>query len=1225
MFEFHVSRRARDAYRFDESLFVFDGRVIFVDSRAARLFAQKINARRPRDKAVRAGEIYALGLLEEYRHAIVQAYRKQVNSYVLRDALQDLSGRRIDPETVRGTLGRFLHDFPPVAVYNNLVSIKEYLDSPMTPPPREAALEEMLMLRLTNINPAADPLRELFDDAPLSRETAYLKIISGLRGFFDTQPAFGPDRQNLIDLLIAPVLASPRSLKGQLEFILFRWGPILGKTLPRILGGLDLLREEEKFGGGGPGPARTPIFGADSLAASLALFGVSPGFAGPRPPDPEPENFSPDLHWMPHLVLIAKNTYVWLDQLSRKYGRPVNRLDQIPDEELDALRDAGITGLWLIGLWERSRASRRIKQIMGNPEAVASAYSLFDYVVAGDLGGDPALHNLKERAGRRGLRLASDMVPNHMGIDSRWVVEHPDWFIGLPEPPFPAYSFNGPDLSWDERVGIRIEDRYYDRTDAAVVFQRLDKWTGDVRYIYHGNDGTSFPWNDTAQLDFLYPRVREAVIQTILHVARSFPIIRFDAAMTLAKRHLQRLWYPEPGTGGAIPSRSEHGLTREAFEAAIPVEFWREVVDRVAAEAPDTLLLAEAFWLMEGYFVRTMGMHRVYNSAFMNMLRDEDNAKYRQVIKNTLQFDPEILKRYVNFMNNPDERTAIDQFGDNDKYFGVCTMLATLPGLPMIGHGQIEGFTEKYGMEYRRAYYDESPRDGLVDRHRREIFPLFRKRALFAEASRFLLFDFFKPEGKVDENVFAYSNGTDRDRALVVFHNKYAETRGWIRTSAAFARKTGAGDEKVLVRKTLVEGLHLPDDPFAWVVFKDMVTGLEYIRNGRELGLKGLYLELAAYKYAVFTDFRVVRDDDRRLYSRIAAELSGGGVAGLEQAAVDSWLSPVQAAFRELVNPGFFEWLMTKRIFKRGTPLDPEAGRQAGEKAGRLTEAAARLLGGNNDNSAPGSGGAGAADAVATAARRDYEAILRLPVIEKRGRTPGSKTYQDAMRYLKSGLTGPVSAGKAAGKTRRRTEAKPHASRFDAGIEPGSAWVSLFCWAAVRAVGRLAGRRNPADLLDEWGLERIINDAWRDSGCAGAGQADVPGIIRALAGNPDGIDPNQSARQNARRLAETLFGEARFRQALRVNEFQGIEYFNQESFDATRWLLVAAEALRSHGVSMTAACRAAVSGRMKITSRAARTISRAFALSDMLRRAERKSGFETAKLLSFFKKKDGQE
>ncbi len=97
-------------------------------------------------------------------------------------------------------------------------------------------------------------------------------------------------------------------------------------------------------------------------------------------------------------------------------------------------------------------------------------------------------------------------------------------------------------------------------------------------------------------------------------------------------------------------------MSKEDFDKAMPEEFWREVVDRVATEVPDTLLLAEAFWLMEGYFVRSLGMHRVYNSAFMNMLRNEENAKYRQLIKSTLTFDPEILKRYVNFMNNPDEK-----------------------------------------------------------------------------------------------------------------------------------------------------------------------------------------------------------------------------------------------------------------------------------------------------------------------------------------------------------------------------------------------------------------------------------------------------------------------------------------------------------------------------------------------------------------------------------------
>ena len=406
-----------------------------------------------------------------------------------------------------------------------------------------------------------------------------------------------------------------------------------------------------------------------------------------------------------------------------------------------------MTGLWLIGLWERSKASEKIKRLRGQADAVASAYSLDDYRIAGDLGGEEAYQNLRDRAWTRGIRLSSDMVPNHMGIDSRWVIDHPEWFLSLPEPPYPVYGYNGPDLSDDPRVGIVLEDHYWDDTDAAVVFKRFDRETGDERYVYHGNDGTSFPWNDTAQLDFLDPAVREQVIQTILAVARQFPIIRFDAAMVLAKKHIQRLWWPEPGSAGAIPSRAEHAIPKAEFDRLMPHEFWREVVDRVAQEVPGTLLLAEAFWLLEGYFVRTLGMHRVYNSAFMHMLRDEDGAGYRKVIKETIEFDPEILKRYVNFMSNPDEKPALQQFGKGDKYFGVATVLATLPGLPMLGHGQVQGFGEQYGMEFRRAMLDEKPDPWLVERHEREIFPLLHRRAWFAEASDFLLYDLVTPSG----------------------------------------------------------------------------------------------------------------------------------------------------------------------------------------------------------------------------------------------------------------------------------------------------------------------------------------------------------------------------------------------------------------------------------------------------------------------------------------------
>src|SRR5215831_3220264 len=894
VFEFHVSRRARDRYQFSDTLFSLSGNVVFADLAAGRDFAHRMTQFRDAGRVgqeVHPGALNAMGLIDEAMHAVIALYRRQRDPAVMQAALTWL-GARFGEEELDRTLLRFAQEFPTVAVYRGRQTAAEWLaGSSDGISHREVALEELILLWLANSNPAFRPFQELFDDAELSRSTAYSRITAGLHEYFDTRPRFGPSDQNLIDLLRAPALAAPHSLEGQLAFLRSHWEALLGDLVGKMLIALDVLKEEavslwmrfhpvtDHFG--------MPAVGDSSIAA-VPSFGHA---------EHEYERFSPDQDWMPRAVVIAKSVYVWLHQLSQTYGRSVNRLDQIPDEELDLLARRGFTGLWLIGLWERSGASQRIKQMCGNPEAAASAYSLYDYVIAQDLGGETACANLRDRAWARGIRLASDMVPNHMGIDSRWVLEHPDWFISLPYSPFPVYTFNGVNVAGDDRVEIKIEDHYFDRTDAAVVFRRQDRWTGDTRYIYHGNDGTSFPWNDTAQLNYLKPEVREAVIQTILHVARMFPIIRFDAAMTLTKRHYQRLWFPEPGSGGAIPSRAEHGISKAAFDAAMPVEFWREVVDRVAAEAPNTLLLAEAFWLMEGYFVRTLGMHRVYNSAFMNMLKNEENANYRSVMKNTLEFDPEVLKRYVNFMNNPDERTAIDQFGKGDKYFGVCTLMATLPGLPMFGHGQFEGLAERYGMEYRRAYRDESPDRDLVTRHEREISPLLHRRALFAEVSEFLLYDFFSDGGWVNEDVFAYSNRAGDARAMVVYHNRYADTRGWIRLSSAYAEKAPDGSRR-LRQRALGEAFGLSSAPGHLVAFRDARSGLEHLHVAAHLSEKGLRLELDAYRCHVFLDWREWADDGRRPWRALCDELGGRGVPSLERALRALELRPVHDALR---------------------------------------------------------------------------------------------------------------------------------------------------------------------------------------------------------------------------------------------------------------------------------------------------------------------------------------
>ena len=1098
---FHIRRALREKYQVDDTFFSLRGNVVFANFYAARLLAQKINAARDADGAIQAGELNALGLIHEILHFVIQQYRQQRGD-VMAQAIAALS-EQVGADAVTSTLQKFVDEFPPLSVWRGQQTIEQYLrESTEGISNREIVLEEMMLVWLENQNPAASPFKELFDDSALATNTAYPQVMSALREYFAAQEPLGATGQTLFDALRAPFLSAPGSLGEQLEFMLNRWRGIAGQLdmsrfFARAVGGIQFIQEEQKFlwqqqaapfGGGGGFTATTPPVPTfqREYRARIDEHGQQVWY-------PEPEQFSPDLDWMPNLVLLAKSTYVWLDQLSKKYAREIKTLDAIPDAELNELRARGITGLWFIGVWERSKASARIKHMMGNTGAIASAYSLYDYEISQELGGHAALEDLKTRAWKRGIRIASDMVPNHMGIDSRWVMEHPEWFIQNSVPPYPSYQFNGVDLSPDARVTIQIEDHYFDKSDAAVVFKRHDNQTDETRFIYHGNDGTSFPWNDTAQLNYLLPQVREQVIQTILHVARMTPVIRFDAAMTLAKKHYQRLWYPLPGESNTIPSRGEYTMTKAEFDAAIPEEFWREVVDRVAAEAPDTLLLAEAFWLMEGYFVRTLGMHRVYNSAFMHMLRDEKNQEYRLVIKNTIEFDPEVLKRYVNFMNNPDERTAVDQFGKGDKYFGVCIMMSTLPGLPMFGHGQIEGFTERYGMEFKTAMLNETADHWLVERHQREIFPLLHKRYLFAGVENFLLYDVYKPNGTVQENVFAYSNRVGQETALVTYNNSYTEARGKIRLAAAYLDKTNDR----LAQRTLTDGLNLRDDENSFVIFRDVISNNEFIRTAREM-TEGFKIALGGYKYAVYLDFRQVTDTPEGAYANLHQRLHGRGVPNVEQAIRDIQLAPLYAAFRDMVNGKMLNEI------RAGENIAAEVA----EKAKAFAQVV-REFGVEN------------ADEKAFAAR----VAKNLASVKKLAFIPPARANKDL-----------------------RAAADDLAKQLDA----DSARDGLAAFAFVHALvtfgddtSEISRGAQAITRIDDWQLGRMLGEALRAAEVADARIWQLIQLYKIALTHP---------RVNS---LETLLRDADVAMFLNVNEYDGVRWFNREQFDAlVNWLQV---------------------------------------------------------------------
>lgn len=341
---FPLARAARDRHDFNAPT--------FADFDLARHLSVRLNATRDLEthpeRAVKAGNLAAAALLNEIFAHVVALYVEEVEKDALQNAPAWVENR--EGETQTQTLFESVaRDFGP----------------PQPLEDRPATLEHLLRLHLANRNRALSTFSELFDDAPL-QPTVYAPAMGDLRAYFETLPPFGPDEQNLFDFLISPLENHPDSIEDQLRFILAKWERLVEPFYARLLTHLDLIREENKPSFFGPGPARVLDFRSGGGSVGMEEY----------------EAFTPDKDWMPSVVLVAKQTYVWLDQLSKKYGHHIFRLDQIPDEELDEMASYGVTGLWLIGLCQRSKASQKIKHITGNPDALASAYSLYSYDIA---------------------------------------------------------------------------------------------------------------------------------------------------------------------------------------------------------------------------------------------------------------------------------------------------------------------------------------------------------------------------------------------------------------------------------------------------------------------------------------------------------------------------------------------------------------------------------------------------------------------------------------------------------------------------------------------------------------------------------------------------------------------------------------------------------------------------------------------------------------------------
>jgi hypothetical protein len=262
----------------------------------------------------------------------------------------------------------------------------------------------------------------------------------------------------------------------------------------------------------------------------------------------------------------------------------------------------------------------------------------------------------------------------------------------------------------------------------------------------------------------------------------------------------------------------------------------------------------------------------------------------------------------------------------------VSVLMATLPGLPMFGHGQIEGYTERYGMDFKQARLNEQPNEGLIARHQQLIAPLLKNRRLFADSADFVMYDFWTDYGDVDENVFAYSNMCGDQRGLILYNNRYGSTHGTIKMSVGFLEKQSGA----LRQKSLHDGLRMPWDDSAILAYRDTAQGLEYLRRARDFRDHGLTVDLRGYQHVVLLDWRELQPSEAYPWDRLCDALHGSGVYSVDEALSQLRLQPLVDTLHRTISETTIQMFAKAAYASLTRELEVEA--KAGKRARPVTK-----------------------------------------------------------------------------------------------------------------------------------------------------------------------------------------------------------------------------------------------------------------------------------------------
>ena len=477
-------------------------------------------------------------------------------------------------------------------------------------------------------------------------------------------------------------------------------------------------------------------------------------------------------------------------------------LGTVPREEWDRLEKLGFNYIWLMGVWKRSGLGVRIFRespdwppfrgymdsiLPGwkDHDVIGSPYSISAYEPDPLIGSWEDVKNARAELHRRGMGLILDFVPNHTAPDHEWIFKHPDFY----------FTFTGGSLP------------------PGLDPSSFTKINQNQKYVARGKDPYYPAWGDTAQLNYFNPALRRAMVSQLKKIAGYCDGLRCDMAMLVIDDIFEKNWGDMARRLGAKSERMSQ------------TEFWAQA----RAALPGLVLIAEAYWDTE-WRLMEMGFDYVYDKTLLDRLLHSS----AQDLRLHLGADAGYQKKLVRFMENHDEQRSAAAFAP-DRLRAAAVMLATLPGMKLFYHGQLEGIKVRTPVQLGRSV-PEAPADGF-------LMQAFYSR-LLGITSR----DVFHEGRWRLKDVFPFSDGSYRN--LIAYTWNPVSWRPAPEKSASRVKLIVVNFSPSWAQGRVSLGDELESD--REYLLTDELNGREYERRGEEITFAGLHVVLDGYQSHIF-------------------------------------------------------------------------------------------------------------------------------------------------------------------------------------------------------------------------------------------------------------------------------------------------------------------------------------------------------------------------------------